>query len=281
MSSRVNVEAILAVAQNTFKESARNRVLYALVGATIFVSGLSYVLVAVSGVEDADPSRKLRIVADVSLSAIALLGSLCAIFLGTNLVYQEVERKTVYTILARPIGRGEFVLGKFLGLSSVVVAAVLVMALGFALIFIAYGGAGSLSPRLFLAIAFTAVELVVVVAIALVFSAIAHPIEGAIFAFVVTLAGHATENLNRLGEELLKLKAGQPPPGIFEHGLSKVLWVLYVILPNLENLNFRADAVTPGFEIEPGRPGFALMYALLYTTLLLAIAAAAFRRKTL
>jgi len=278
----MNLEAILAVARNTWKESRRNRVLLALVGATIFISGLSYVLVSVSAAgEDPNPARKLRIVADVSLSAMALLGSLCAIFLGTNLVYQEVERKTVYTILARPLGRGEFVVGKFLGLSAVVVAAVLVMAVGFAVIFMLYGGAGSFSLKLVAAIGFTAVELVVVVAIALLFSAIAHPIEGAIFAFVVTLAGHATENLNRLGEELVQLKPGQPPPGLVEKALAKLLWVLYVVLPNLENLNFRADAVTPGFEIEPGRPTFALVYAALYTSLLVAIAAHAFRKKTL
>src|SRR5262249_43947332 len=163
-----------------------NRVLYALIGVTVFISGLSYVLAAVSTGDDPTAlPRRLRIVADVSLSAIALLGALCAIFLGTNLVYQEIERRTVYTILARPISRTEFVLGKFLGLAAVVLAAVAVMSIGFALLFALYGGfsadAGTahLSWKHALAIAFTAVELVVVVAIALVFSSTANPIEGA------------------------------------------------------------------------------------------------------
>jgi Cu-processing system permease protein len=276
----VNVPAILAVGKNTFKESARNRILYAIVGATIFVCGLSYVLAAVSTGDDVTSMpRRLRIIANTSLSAIALLGALCAIFLGTNLVYQEVERKTVYTILARPIGRGEFIVGKFLGLAAVVVAAVFVMAVGFAAFFALYGGVDALGWKHALAIAFTAVELVVVVAIALVFSSAANPIEGAIFAFVVTLAGHATANLTKLGQELVKTRADRAA-GFVEHAIDKALYGLYVLLPNLENFNFRAHAVND-LPIEPMLALSALAYAALYSGILLGVAVFFFRRKTL
>jgi len=238
------------------------------------------VLAAVSTGDDVTAlPRRLRIIADTSLSAIALLGALCAIFLGTNLVYQEVERKTVYTILARPIGRGEFIVGKFVGLAAVVIAAVLVMAIGFAAFFSLYGGFGALGWKHAVAIAFTAVELVVVVAIALVFSSTANPIEGAIFAFVVTLAGHATANLDKLGDELVKPKGGVEP-GFVEHATKHVLHVLYVLLPNLENFNFRSRAVED-LPIDPVALAAGLGYAALYTALLLAIAVFFFRRKTL
>ncbi|MEZ0230213.1 MAG: ABC transporter permease [Planctomycetota bacterium] len=276
----MNVPATLAVARNTFKESARNRILYAIVGATILVCGLSYVLAAVSTGDDVTSvPRRLRIIANTSLSAIALLGALCAIFLGTNLVYQEVERKTVYTILARPIGRGEFIVGKFLGLASVVVVAVALMAAGFAAFFALYGGAGALGWKHALAIAFTAVELVVVVAIALVFSSTANPIEGAIFAFVVTLMGHATGNLNDLGKDLVTPRANHAP-GMVEHATEKLLHVIYVVLPNLENFNFRAQAVND-LPIDPLLPVTALGYGALYSALLLAVAIFFFGRKTL
>jgi Cu-processing system permease protein len=276
----VNVPATLAVATNTFKESARNRILHAIVGATILVCGLSYVLAAVSTGDDVTAlPRRLRIIANTSLSAIALLGALCAIFLGTNLVYQEVERKTVYTILARPIGRGEFIVGKFLGLAAVVVVAVALMAAGFAAFFCLYGGVSALGWKHALAIVFTAVELVVVVAIALVFSSTANPIEGAIFAFVVTLMGHATANLKDLGQDLITPRAGHVP-GAVDHATERLLHVLYVVLPNLENFNFRAHAVND-LPVDPLLPLVALGHGALYTALLLGVAAFFFGRKTL
>jgi ABC-type transport system involved in multi-copper enzyme maturation permease subunit len=277
----VNLPAIAAVASNTFKESARNRILYAIVGATLAACGLGYVLAAISAGDDpTSMPRRLRIIANTSLSAISLLGTLCAIFLGTNLVYQEVERKTVYTILARPIGRGEFIVGKFAGLAAVVVAAVLVMAIGFAAFYALVGGVDALSVKHAVAIFYTAVELVVVVAIALVFSSTANPIEGAIFAFVLTLAGHATKNLDALGKEITTPRAGVEP-GALAHVTAKVLHAIYVVLPNLENFNLR-EQVTAEKPLELPMPHAEILaYAGLYTALLLAIAAFFFKRKTL
>lgn len=279
-AERASASAVLAIASNTFRESVRNRILHALVGATVAISGLSYVFAWVSGDE---PVRRAKVIADVSLSAIALLGTLCAIFLGTNLVYQEIERGTVTTILARPVSRSEFILGKFVGLSAVALVAVAVMGAGFL-------GFATLYARLdarpldlgvghLIALAFTGVELVVIVAIAILFSSIAHPIEGAVFAFVVSLAGHFTESLNQLGADLVKERAGSAPSAV-DHLVAKLLYALYVLVPNLENLNYRAEAVH-GLSIEPSRVALSLAYAAVYAALLLAIAALGFRRRTL
>ena len=95
---------ILAVASLAFRESARNRVLHALIGATLFAVGLSFLVSYVSG-GDSEILRKEKIVQDLSLSAIGFLGTVASIFLGTNLIYQEVERRTIHSVLARPIGR--------------------------------------------------------------------------------------------------------------------------------------------------------------------------------
>ena len=131
------MNAILAVAGLAFRESARNRVLHALVAATLVAAATSHVFAYVSGDEIV---RQHKVIADMSLSAIALLGTLAAIFLGTDLVAREVQRRTIYAVLARPIDRTSFIIGKYLGLTAVLAIAVAAMGAGFLLIFAAGGG---------------------------------------------------------------------------------------------------------------------------------------------
>lgn len=261
---------VLAVAGLAFRESARNRVLHALVGATLLMTGASVVFGWVSGDEQA---RQLKIVADLSLSAIALLGTIASIFLGTNLVYQEVERRTVYTVLARPIDRGGFIVGKYLGLAGVMAVAVAAMSAGFLLVYGLAGGRPSVG--LLVALALTYVELAVVIGVAVFFSVAAHPIEGAVFAFVVALAGHVTADLQRLGADLARDASGV---GVVV--LEKVLYGAYVLLPNLENFNVRPHAAH-GVAIDPAHAGLALVYAAVYVAILLGLATVVFRRKVL
>lgn len=265
---------VLAVAGLAFREAARNRVLHALVVSTVVVALTSHVFAWVSG---DDPTRRLKIVADLSLSAIALMGTIASIFLGTNLIYTEVERRTVYTVLARPIDRGGFIVGKYLGLAGVLGVAMLAMSVGFLLVF-ALGG-GVPSAPLVQALALTYLELTVVIGVALFFSVAAHPIEGALFAFVVALAGHVTGDLVRLGDAVVKHADGSAPT-IFEVLLQRGLHAAYVVLPNLENFNVRAQAAH-GLPIAPQQLGLALAYAALYVSILLALSTIVFRRKVL
>ncbi|MGE0712799.1 MAG: ABC transporter permease [Planctomycetota bacterium] len=274
MSLRARLGGVLAVASLSFRESARNRVLHALIGTMVFVCGLAYLYAWVAG-GDTDPARLHKVVGDLSLSALVLLGTVASIFLGTNLVYQEVQRRTVYTVLARPLSRDGFLLGKYLGLAGVMGVAVAVMGLVF---FVAYGlGAGPPTPGLLVAVVFVYVELLVVVAVALFFSVAAHPIEGAVFSFVVALAGHQTSSLLDLGKELLKPE--RHPGGAARLG-NWLLWALYVVLPNLENFNLRGAAVY-GMPITLGQVGFGLLYALVYVGLVLVLAGIVFRRRVL
>src|SRR5690606_11422941 len=126
--------------------------------------------------------------------------------------------------------------------------------------------------------AFVYVELAVVVAVALLFSVAAHPIEGAVFAFIVALTGHVTASLNDLGRELAR-GADATPSALAVLG-QKLLYVAYVLLPNLENFDLRGEAVW-GLPLEPTRLLAALAYAALYVTIVLAIASLIFRRKVL
>ncbi|HBP20796.1 MAG TPA: hypothetical protein DEA08_23775 [Planctomycetes bacterium] len=264
---------VLAVASLAFRESARSRVLHALIGTMVVVCGSSYLFAWVAG-GDRDLPRRLKIVGDFSLSALTMLGTLAAIFLGTNLVYQEVQRRTVYPVLSRPLSRSGFVLGKYLGLVGVLGVAVALMSFSF-LVLYALGG-GRPSPQLLAALGFVYVELLVVTAIAILFSVAAHPIEGAVFSFVVAVAGHQTSSIKDLADGLVE----RGEAGTLTLIGHKLLWVLYLVFPNLENFNLRGPAIY-GMPLQAGHLLWAIVYAAVYTAIVLALACLVFRRKTL
>jgi ABC-type transport system involved in multi-copper enzyme maturation permease subunit len=120
-----------------------------------------------------------KIIKDLGLACMSIFGALIAIFLGIGLVSKEIEKRTVYTIISKPIDRYQFILGKYLGLVLTLLANVGVMALG--LIGLAYLGEGISSPRLLLAVLFVFLELMLVTALALLFSTFSSPTLSAIF----------------------------------------------------------------------------------------------------
>lgn len=262
---------IFAVARLAFRESARNRVLHALVGATLAAAAASFLFAWVAGDEQV---RTNKIVADLSLSAIVVLGTIASIVLGTGIVAQEVERRTVHAVLARPIGRGGFVVGKYLGLAAVLVVATAAMGAGFLVIFALGGGTPSLA--IIEALLLVALELCVVTAISVFFSVAAHPVEGAVFAFVVAVTGHVTADLDRLGAQLVDV----PDPPLLARAGAKALHVAYVLLPNLQNFDVRS-AAAHGLPVAAGQVGLAIVYAAVYVTIVLCLATAVFRRKGL
>lgn len=265
--------AVLTVARLAFREASRSRLLHALVGATVFAALVSLVLAY--GVGD-DPERHRKVVCDLSLSAIALLGTIAAIFLGTSLVAQEVERRTIYLVLARPVSRAGFVVGKFLGLAGVLAVAVAAMSAGFLVVFALAGG--SPSPAVLAALAGTYLELVIVGALAILLSVAAHPVEGAVIAFVAALTGHVTADLNRLGETLVREATDATRP--LAELASKGLYVAYVLLPNLENTNLRAHAAHD-LPVSAGHLLGGAAYTAVYATIVVVLATVAFRRRGL
>lgn len=265
---------ILAVASLAFRESARNRVLHALLLALVAACGISFLFAWAAG-GDGTP-RPTKIVGDLSLSALTLLGTVASIFLGTNLVFQEIERRTVFSVLARPISRGGFVIGKYLGLAGVMGVAMFLMSVVFLIAYALAGG--SIGVNLLCALFLIYVELLVVIGVAIFFSVAAHPIEGAVFSFVVAVAGHQTASLKDLGATMLQ-RAGDDP-GTLAVATDKFLYGLYILLPNLERFNLRGPAIY-GFELPWAQAAWALVYALVYIAILLALSTLVFRRKVL
>lgn len=266
------VQRVSVVARNTVRESLRNRVLYALLGSTGLVMLISTVLGWVT-VEIADKSKVLI---DFSLSAMTVFPSLAAIFLGTNLIYQEVEKRTIYTLLARPLSRGEFILGKYLGLvlvNAISLAAITLFFIGFLLV-----NGVSLHLGIFQAIYLIFLELALVTAMALLLSVTAHPIEGAVFATILVLAGHSTSYLNDLSRDILKRDAKD-----LSLGAQLLIYFvdgLYIVLPNLENFNRRSQAAS-GVPIRWLWLGLSTGYALVYGAILYFMTQWRFEKKIL
>jgi ABC-type transport system involved in multi-copper enzyme maturation permease subunit len=247
-----------AIAGITFKEAKRDRILYLL----FFFAAVGIVasrVLAVLTVGD-----RIKIIKDVGLASISIFGVLMAILIGTGLVYKEIDKKTIYTLLAKPLHRAEFILGKFLGL----VLTLFVMTAAMTAIFLAivYAHTLKVETGLLVAIVYIFLELVLITAVAILFSSFSTPILSSLFALGFYLIGHLSWGLE------LILKKMQPGPG------RSLVRALFMILPDLENFNFRTEVVY-GLPIPPGITLSAFFYGVCYTAFILGLAVIIFRRR--
>ena len=249
---------VLIIAANTFRELLRDRALLGLLIFAAAVIGLSEAFGMISGGED------FKFIIDISLAAMLLFSVLISVLGGTNLVYRETERKTIYTIVCRPVQRWQFVVGKYLGILMLLAVNVSAMGLMFASYLKVLGG--SLSITMLQAIMMTFLEAAVVTSVALLLSTLTSPMLGAIVSFAVFLAGHGDVELKLLSE-----RAG-----------SKLLTALangaYYAVPNLENFNIRAEAAHY-MAVEWSRVGMAGLWALAYSAIAVLLAITVFSRK--
>jgi len=187
-----------------------------------------------------------------------------AILIGTGLVYKEIDKKTIFTLLSKPLHRAEFILGKFLGL----VLTLFVMTLLMSVIFLAivYAHTLKVEGALLVAVGYIFLELVLITAVAILFSSFSTPILSSLFALAFYLIGHLSWGL----EIILKKMA----PGA---GRTLVRFI-YTVLPDLENFNFRTEAVH-GLPIPPGIYLSSFLYGVCYTAFLLGLAVLVFRRR--
>lgn len=252
------INRIYGVAVNTFRESVRDRVLLALIVLALVVMAGAKVIQPVA------MGEAEKIIKDLGLSAITLFCVLIAILVGGRIVYREVEKRTIYLILARPVRRLEFILGKYFGLMGVLLVSLVIMTFGFyAILFISRVPA---SLYLLWAVVMTGFELALVTAVAVLFSTFVTPIAGAVFTFMVYFIGHSTYLLKQLA-------AMSPSPVI------KILGVfLYYVLPNLSNFNIRGEVVH-GVPLNPQALAFSALYSLVYSGTLLLLSVAIFNRK--
>jgi len=249
---------IRAIALNTFKETIRDRILYLLFFFAAIALGISRLL-AVLTVGD-----RVKIIKDVGLASISIFGVLMAILIGTGLVYKEIDKKTINTLLAKPIQRWQFLLGKFFGL--VLTLFIMTLAMGLIFLVIVLLHTGKLDSRMLLAILFIFLELVLITAVAILFSCFSTPILSSIFTLSFYLIGHLSWGLETL---IQKTRPGTSRMAL--RGLS-------AILPDLENFNFKTEIVH-GLAIDPRFYLFSALYGLVYTLFILALAVLIFKKR--
>jgi len=251
------IAAIHVIALNTFREAIRDRVLYLLLVFALILIGTSRLLSLLT------VGNEEKIIQDVGLSAISIFGVLTAIFVGVSLVFKEIERRTVYTLLAQPVRRWQFLCGKFFGLMAVLAMNVGLMSLGLMAILLLRGvSVAPLIPAIFLIF----IELAIVTAFALLFSSLTNPILASVWTFAVYVAGHLSWSLKLLKEKM-------------PEGPSQFLCdAVYVALPNLHRLNIKAETVH-GLPLPDGFLLSATLYGVAYTVLILVLACLVFERK--
>jgi ABC-type transport system involved in multi-copper enzyme maturation permease subunit len=252
------MQSLLVVAQNTFRETVRDKILYNLVFFALLLIGASVLLGTLTIGEQA------RIINDVGLAAINLVGVIIAIFVGIGLVTKEIDRRTIYTILARPITRTQFVLGKYCGL---VFIGGLNIAIMFAMFLSTIWLSGNVvAGSLFQAVELMLVEVLLVTALAMFFSTFSSPTLSAIMTLGFYVIGHLTGDLKGIAEKT-------------KHPVTEsIMTALYYTCPNLEWLNIKGQAAS-GVPVSVEYQVAATAYGLLYAGLLLFGACRIFERR--
>ncbi len=249
---------IRAIAGITFKEAKRDRILYLL----FFFAAIGIVasrVLALLTVGD-----RIKIIKDVGLASISIFGVLMAVLIGTGLVYKEIDKKTIFTLLAKPLHRAQFILGKFLGL----VLTLFVMTVCMAAIFLAllFLHTRQFEGAMLTAIAYIFLELVLITAVAILFSSFSTPILSSLFSLAFYLIGHLSWGLELI---IRKMKPGAG---------RTLVRILYTVLPDLETFNFKTEVVH-GLPIPPAIYLSSFLYGMFYTAFLLGLAILVFRRR--
>jgi ABC-type transport system involved in multi-copper enzyme maturation permease subunit len=257
MTSRLS-----AITWNTFREAVRDRILYNLVLFVLLLVASAPLFSQISiGLE------KLMLV-NVGLSSISLFGVIIAIFVGIGLVSKEIEKKTLYTILSRPVRRWEFIAGKYLGLLLTLVVNTALMTVGFYLALLIFiNGLKRADVMLLVAVYFIVLQFMMMVAITLLFSTFSTPIFSAIFAFALYVIG-------TFGEDLKNFAA-------MSQGATKWLAMgASYVMPNFASLNVIAQAAHEQ-SVSTSLIFSNTVYALLYSLAVTVAAVMIFERRNL
>ncbi len=250
------MRAILLVARHVFTDSVRDRVLYAFVAFAVVLIAVAYLIAQLTAGQD------VKIIKDLGLAAISIVGLFIAIFIGIGLVWKEIERRSLYAVLAKPVQRHQFVLGKYLGLLLTLVVNVGLMTIAYYGVLAALAAtmppaarqaweAPATDPRLLLAVLLILAELGVVTAIALFFSTFSSPFLSAALTVGLWVAGQFVTELRGIGAAI-----ASPAAGAVGAAIARVL-------PDFAVFDIKA-AVVHAQPIGAAYVVVALAYATLY-----------------
>ncbi|MBH0179337.1 MAG: ABC transporter permease [Nitrospira sp.] len=248
---------VLSIALNTFRENLRDKLLYNLLIFALLMIGSSLLLMRLT------LGEFHRLLLDIGLGSVNIFSVLIAIFVGIGLVNKEIDKKTIYTIVSKPVARFEFLLGKFFGLTITLLVNILIMTTGLLAVLIAQSV--PIEAVLFKAIGLILLECMVVTAVALLCSTFTSATLSAIFTLAIYVIGHLTADLKTFG---LKME-----------GLGRsVLEGMYYLLPNLERFNLKGH-VTHQLDVPLNDLALIVAYGMAYTAFLLLLASVIFQRR--
>ncbi|MEM6451243.1 MAG: ABC transporter permease [Cyanobacteria bacterium P01_D01_bin.105] len=252
---------IWTIACNVFLEIVRDRILYVVgVFGVIMVMAITLLPEVAAGTED-------KLILDTGLAAINILSLFVVVFIGTGLLNKEIEKKTVLVLIAKPVSRLEFILGKHLGLSLVM--ALLISALTILMLSLfALSSIPFQLPLILLAVLYMFLEMVLLIAAALMFGAMTSNVLATLMTLAIFAVGHETRNIL----ELDKVADSE--------NFRRIAEGLFLVLPDLERLNLKNE-IANGFVAPPSGGGLLenAAYGLIYTALLLTVTVTIFERR--
>ncbi len=257
----MNVNRVIAIANNSFREVVRDRILY-IIGFYAVILGAAAMLLPQLAAATED-----KMFLDLGLAVMSILSLIIAVFVGTGLVSKEIEKRTILMLIAKPISRPEFILGKYLGLSTVLALLVVAMSAIY-LIFLQVNNISYSATSIVINGIFLILQLSLISAIAIAFGVFTGSMLATALTFAVYLMGNITQ-------DLLKLARISENPG-----LERITQGLYLLLPDLSRLDLKNEAVY-GFSALPDSTTLFINagYSLLYSAMLLAIAAWIFSQR--
>ena len=252
------MRAIRAIAINTFREAIRDRILYLFIGFAVIMV-VSTKLFGMLTVGD-----EAKIVKDMGLAAMQFFSMLIAVMMSMLLISREVDSRTVFNILSKPVARWQFILGKYLGLAAIVCANLAFITVVLLTMVLLY--TKEFDPMLIFAACMTMLEMLVLAAFATFFAVLTRPILGSLMTLGVFVVGHMSADLWMLNRQL---------PGAFAR---VVIACIYYLVPNLERFNFRTEVVH-GLPISNAAVAWAFVYAAAFIAVVLFLANLRFRGK--
>lgn len=251
----MNVLRIVGIAKNVFWEVIRDRIFY-LIGlfALLMVAAVRLIPELSIGTED-------KIILDLGLAAISVLGLIVTVFIGTGLVNKEIEKRTVYILVAKPLSRSELIIGKHIGLSAVLAVLLAAMTFIYGLI-LSLSGISYPIGSILVAVIFIFIQLSLLTAVAILFGVFTSSLLATLLTFGIYLMGNLSRDLVKLGE------LSENP------GIKKLMMGFYVVLPDLGRLDLKNDAVygqLPHLAALVTNFGYAMLYIILVLSITIAI----------
>lgn len=254
---------IFSIALNTYRETVRDKILYNLLFFAVIMFGISYFVSQWAAL------GMFKVLQDFTLSIISVFGIVISIFLGISLVYKEIEKKTVYVLISKPIKRWYFIVGKYLGISMTLLLNTLFLT--FISVLTLHVMGVDVSGEFVAAALLTYVEMLVVLAISILFSSFSTPFVSLVFTILVVITGKLSYDILLYAEKMM------------EKGdvvYAKLLSFIYYVVPNLDNFNLRTRVVNK-LDISSDLVIYSITYGLIFVIFYLTISSVVFSRRDL